>query len=59
MYINLALSILDDLGIGRREPIITALCPDDVDSEGLRDEVGGFTKAAQRAYLGSYYLSST
>lgn len=59
MYINLALSILDDLGIGHPDRLITSLCPDNVEYEGLQDDVGGFTKAAQRAYLGCYYLSST
>jgi hypothetical protein len=58
MYINLALSILDDLGIGRRGLITTSLCPDNVEYEGLQDDFGCFTKAAQRAYLGCYYLSS-
>jgi hypothetical protein len=57
MYINLALSILDDLGIGRRDCITTSLCPDNVEYEGLMDDVG-FSKPAQRAYLGCYYLSS-
>ncbi len=58
MYINLALSILDDLGIGCPDPTTSALCPNNVDYDGLQDEVGCFTKAAQRAYLGCYYLSS-
>jgi len=58
MYINLALSILDDLGIGRRDSITTGLCEDNVEEEGLMNELG-FSKAAQRAYLGCYYLSST
>jgi len=57
MYINLALSILDDLGIGRRDVITTGLCPDNVEYEGLIDD-DGFSKAAQRAYLGCYYLSA-
>lgn len=59
MYINLALSILDDLGIGRREIFTIGLCLDNVEYEGLQDDFGCFTKAAQRAYLGCYYLSST
>lgn len=57
MYVNLALSILDDLGIGRHDNITSDLCPDNVESEGLFDEAG-FSKAAQRAYLGCYYMSS-
>jgi hypothetical protein len=56
MYVSLALSILDDLGIGRRDNITACLCPDNVEDEGLFDEAD-FSKAAQRAYLGCYYLS--
>lgn len=57
MYVNLATSLADDLGLAQRYPNQSNLCPENVNYEGLYGE-NGFSKAAQRAYLGCYYLSS-
>ncbi|TVY30151.1 hypothetical protein LHYA1_G001118 [Lachnellula hyalina] len=55
MYINLAISLAADLGLDRESPNLSNF--NAIRTEGLieNDE---FTKAAKRAYLGCYYLSS-
>lgn len=57
MYLNLALSLADDLALGQRQGNLPSLRADSIDPEALY-AYDGFSKAAKRAYLGCYYLSS-
>ena len=56
MYMNLAISLVTDLGLDRDIPNPSAFS--DFDLKGLYTEDGGYSVAAKQAYLGTYYLSS-
>jgi hypothetical protein len=55
MYVNLAISLVIDLGLDKDE--IPNFDFSSVKREGLVEN-GDFTPAARRAYLGTYYVSS-
>lgn len=55
VYMNLAITLIFDLGLGDEFPNPMSFTP--VDTKGLV-EGGAFTKAAKQAYLGCYCLSS-
>lgn len=55
MYMSLAISLVEDLGLDREKPGQMGFTT--INPEGLIDG-DGFSKAAKRAYLGCYYLSS-
>ncbi|KAG9234968.1 hypothetical protein BJ875DRAFT_460185 [Amylocarpus encephaloides] len=55
MYMNLAISLVTDLGLDRNHPTTNNFT--DYNMVGLHAD-GAFTAAAKRAYLGCYYLSS-
>jgi hypothetical protein len=55
MYMNLAISLATDLGLDRELPNLSNF--NAIRTEGLIED-DMFTKAAKRAYLGCYYLSS-
>jgi hypothetical protein len=55
MYMNLAISLVGDLGVDREKPGLMGFTA--INTEGLI-EGDDFSKAAKRAYLGTYYLSS-
>lgn len=58
MYMNLAISIAVDLGLDQpRQETKSPFALNNTSTEGLFS-YGSFSKAAQRAYLGCYYLSS-
>lgn len=54
MYMNLAISLVADLGLDQEKPITPNF--NEIDIRGL-SEGDDFSKAAKRAYLGCYYLS--
>jgi hypothetical protein len=54
MYMNLAISLIADLGLDQEKPITVNF--NEIDTRGLSDG-DDFSKAAKRAYLGTYYLS--
>jgi hypothetical protein len=56
MYMNLAISLVTDLGLDRETPNPSAFS--DFDLTGLYTKEGGYSIAAKQAYLGTYYLSS-
>lgn len=56
MYMNLAISLVADLGLDQDKPITVNF--NDIDTRGLA-EGNDFSKAAKRVYLGCYYLSSS
>jgi hypothetical protein len=56
MYMNLAISLVTDLGLDRENPNPSRFS--DFDLRGLYTKEGDYTLAAKRAYLGTYYLSS-
>ena len=55
MYINLAISLIVDLGLDQAAPNTNNFSS--INIEGLIEN-GEFTTAAKRAYLGCYYMSS-
>ena len=55
MYMNLAISLTVDLGLDRETPVVNNF--NAINTQGLVNN-GVFTKAAKRAYLGCYFLSS-
>lgn len=55
MYINLSISLAIDLGLDRELPNLSNF--NAIRTEGLMEN-DEFTRAAKRAYLGCYYLSS-
>lgn len=55
MYVNLAIGLALDLGLDREEPNHSSFSV--VNTDGLIEN-GAFTKAAKRAYLGTYYVSA-
>jgi hypothetical protein len=56
MYMNLAISLVTDLGLDRETPNPSAF--NDFDLSGLYTKEGDYSLAAKQAYLGTYYLSS-
>ncbi|KAF4635325.1 hypothetical protein G7Y89_g2780 [Cudoniella acicularis] len=56
VYMNLAISLITDLGLDQETPNFNSF--NDISTERLF-EGGSFSKAAKRAYLGCYYLSSS
>lgn len=54
MYMNLAISLVADLGLDQEMPVSSGF--NEIDPRGLSDG-DDFSKAAKRAYLGTYYLS--
>lgn len=56
MYMSLAISLVEDLGLDRETPGQMGFTS--ISREGLTDG-DGFSKASKRAYLGCYYLSSS
>lgn len=55
MYINLAISIISDLGLDLELPNPNSFS--NISTDGLIDGAS-FTDAAKRSYLGCYYLST-
>jgi len=55
MYVNIAISLVVDLGLDRDE--IPNSNFNSIKREGLIEN-GCFTPAAKRAYLGAFYISS-
>jgi hypothetical protein len=55
MYLNLAISLIIDLGLDQEAPNPNNFSA--IKTDGLI-EAGSFTVAAKRAYLGCYWLSS-
>jgi hypothetical protein len=55
MYMGLAISLVDDLGLDREVP--NELDLNALSNQGLVKD-GAFTATAKRAYLGCYYLSA-
>jgi hypothetical protein len=58
MFANVAISIAVDLGLDKRHLDSNLTFNVDINTTGLLDG-DGYSKAAQRAYLGCYYLSSS
>jgi hypothetical protein len=55
MYMSLAIGLVSDLGLDHEMPSVKGF--NSFSTEGLL-EGSEFSKAAKRAYLGSYYMSS-